>query len=75
MNELLTNAPQAAVIILGTLTFALFCWLPQPTPEPIKDECQKPIYLPTASDAPFYSWEWPLQEQDDEPRRRRHRRG
>jgi hypothetical protein len=72
MNDLAAKAPQAAVIVLGTLTFALFCWLPQPTPEPVKDECQKPIYLPTADDTPVYTWQWPLQE---EQLRRKHRRG
>ena len=68
------NLPQAAVMILATVTFALFAWLPVEQPQTVKAECDKPLYLPTASDAPPYSWEWPLQETD-EPRRRRHRRG
>ena len=73
------NWPQAAVIILGTLTFALFCWLPAPTVEQPAAACERPIFMPTATDAPEYSWTWPLQEQadeeaTDEPVRRRHHR-
>lgn len=74
------NWPQAAVIILGTLTFALFCWLPAPTVEQPAAACERPIFMPTATDGPEYSWQWPLQEQVDEeatdepPRRRHHRR-
>jgi len=73
MNDILSNPnlPQGAIIILGTLTFALFAWLPQP--DPVKAECEKPVYLPTASDAPSYTWEWPIIEQ--ETHKRRGRRG
>ena len=74
MYDIPYNPPinQAAIVALGIATVSIFAWLPQR--EPVKTECEKPLYLPTASDAPPYSWEWPLQETD-EPRRRRHRRG
>ena len=75
--DILTNPhlPQASVIIMGTITFALLAWLPQP--EPAKAECAKPLYLPTAEDAASYSWAWPLQETEtsDPRQRRRHKRG
>ena len=75
----LQNLPQAAVVVLATLTFALFCWLPAPTVEPATAACERPIFMPTATDGPEYSWQWPLQETSDEeatdePVRRRHHR-
>lgn len=70
------NLPQGAVIALATLFFALVAWLPEKSPAPA--QCERPLYMPTATDGPEYLWQWPLQETtdepDDEPRRHKHRR-
>ena len=75
MTDILASGFLQATVIslaaIGSLALAVVYTPPQP----VKAECEKPMYLPTAEDAPSYSWQWPLQETYEDTPRRHRRRG